>query len=150
MMGKTPIAEVCRRNVAIKAAFVENDELDAGVRGLLNFGHTVGHAIELLSDYGVPHGNAVAIGMTVITRAAEKGGLTESPCLGELRAALRRQGLPDECPFSAPELAAAAMRDKKRSGDSIALVVPVEVGRARFHEIPVSRLEAFIASGLEE
>jgi len=143
-----PIAEICRRNVAIKAGIVERDEFDRNVRMLLNFGHTVGHAVESLSDYQVSHGSAVAIGMTVITRASEKSGLTESPCLEELKKTLERLGLPVSCDYSAKELAAAALRDKKRSGETITLVIPKKIGHAELHDIPVSELEDFIKKGI--
>jgi len=142
--------EMCRRNVAIKAGVVEQDEFDNGVRRLLNFGHTVGHAIEAASDYRISHGSAVAIGMTVITRASERSGLAESPCLSELVQALERHGLPTRCDFSAKELAAAALHDKKRSGGTVTLVVPKKIGQAALHDIPVERLEEFIAQGLAE
>jgi len=149
-IGGLPIAEVCRRNVEIKAGIVERDELDRGVRNLLNFGHTIGHAVEKLSDYRTPHGSAVAIGMSVIARASERSGLTESPCAGELAKALRRLGLPTTCGYPAEKLAEAALRDKKRSGEAITLVIPKEIGRAELCEMPVSRLGEFIAKGLGE
>jgi len=147
-LDELPIAEICRRNVAIKAGIVERDEFDRNVRMLLNFGHTVGHAVESLSDYQVSHGSAVAIGMTVITRASEKSGLTESPCLEELKKTLERLGLPVSCDYSAKELAAAALRDKKRSGETITLVIPKKIGHAELHDIPVSELEDFIKKGI--
>ncbi|MCL2192622.1 MAG: 3-dehydroquinate synthase [Treponema sp.] len=148
-LGDLGIAEICRRNVAIKAGIVEQDEFDTGVRMLLNFGHTVGHAIEVLSDYRISHGNAVAIGMTVITRASEKSGLTESPCLDELTKTLEHLGLPTSCKYSAKELAGAALRDKKRSGGTITLVIPKRIGHVELYKIPVSDLEDFIKKGID-
>jgi 3-dehydroquinate synthase len=147
-LGDLGIAEICRRNVAIKAGIVEKDEFDTGLRMLLNFGHTVGHAVEALSDYSISHGSAVAIGMTVITRASEKSGLTESPCLDELKKTLKHLGLPTSCRYSAGEIADAALRDKKRSGGAITLVVPKRIGHAELYELPVSELEDFIEKGL--
>ena len=147
-LGGLSISEICRRNIAIKAGIVEQDEFDTGIRMLLNFGHTVGHAIEVLSDYRVSHGSAVAIGMSVITRASEKSGLTESPCLGELTKTLESLALPVSCEYSAKELADAALRDKKRSGGTITLVIPKRVGHAELQEFPVSHLEKFIEIGV--
>jgi len=141
--------EMIRRNVEIKARIVEQDEFDTGARKLLNFGHTVGHAVEALSDYRISHGNAVAIGMAVITRASERSGLCETPCLCDLIPALERYNLPTRCDFSAKELAAAALHDKKRMGDSVTLVIPKSSGRAELHELPVEQLEDFIAKGLD-
>jgi len=142
-------AEICRRNVEIKASVVEKDEFDTGIRNLLNFGHTVGHAVEVLSGYAVSHGSAVAVGMTVITRASERSGLTESPCLETLAAALEIAGLSGECRYGADDLARAAMSDKKRAGNVITLVIPKRPGRAELYRMPVDQLESFIAKGLE-
>ncbi|MCL2599606.1 MAG: 3-dehydroquinate synthase [Treponema sp.] len=147
-LGELAIAEICRRNVEIKAGIVEKDEFDTGIRHLLNFGHTVGHAVEALSKYAIPHGSAVAIGMTVITRAAEKAGLTKSACLGELTRTLEHLGLPTSCEYSANDIAKVAMHDKKRSGDTITLVIPKEIGCAELHKLPVAQLEDFIGKGL--
>jgi len=147
-LDKLSISEICRRNVAIKAGIVEQDEFDTGIRMLLNFGHTVGHAVETLSGYSISHGSAVAIGMTVITRASEKSGLTESACLGELKKTLECLALPVCCEYSAKELADAALHDKKRSGDTITLVIPKRIGYAELHELPVSHLENFIEIGV--
>jgi len=149
-LGKMPEAGMCMRNIEIKARFVEQDEFDTGVRKILNFGHTVGHAVEKLSGYGVSHGKAVAIGMTVISRASERYGLTEEPVLEDLTEALEKYGLPTRCGFSAGELAGAALHDKKRMGGTISLVIPKSVGHAELYELPVEKLEAFIAAGLEE
>ena len=142
------MAEICRRNVNIKARFVEQDEFDKGIRKMLNFGHTAGHAVEALSEYRMPHGSAVAIGMAVITRASEKTGLCESSCLNYLLKALECYRLPTACNFSAKELACAALHDKKRCGDKITLVIPKKPGQAELFDLPVTRLEEFIAKGL--
>jgi len=141
--------EMCRRNVEIKARIVEQDEFDTGIRKLLNFGHTVGHAVEALSDYHISHGSAVAIGMAVITRSSERNGLTEAPCLGDLIPTLERYGLPSRCDFSAKELADAALHDKKRMGGAVTLVIPKTTGRAELYDIPIDRLEEFIAQGMD-
>ena len=145
-----PIEEICRRNVEIKASVVEQDEFDNGVRKKLNFGHTVGHAIETISDFRVSHGRAVAMGMAVICRASERSGLTEEPVTEELIRALKKYDLPYKCEYSAKELAAAALRDKKRSGDTITLVIPKKVGNVELHALPVIELEDFITKGLDK
>ena len=65
---------VCKRCIEIKADVVEKDEFDNGERRLLNFGHTPGHAVEILSKFGISHGHAVAIGMVIMTRLSERTG----------------------------------------------------------------------------
>jgi len=142
--------EMCYRNVSIKAGLVEKDEFDTGVRRLLNFGHTVGHAVEAVSNYRVSHGSAVAVGMTVITRAGERSAMTDQECLGDLVEALERYGLPTRCDYSAKELAEAALHDKKRLGGTVTLVIPKKTGQAELFDIPVEQLKDFITKGLDE
>ena len=148
--ARLTIADICRRNVAIKANVVEQDEFDVGVRMLLNFGHTVGHAVEVLSGYQISHGKAVAMGMMIETKASEKSGLTEKPCSDHLKAVLKHYDLPVGCDYSAKELAKAALQDKKRFGETISLIIPREMGRAELIQHPVAQLEDFIAKGLGE
>lgn len=136
-----PVERVIGACVEIKRDLVQADEYDAGCRRLLNFGHTVGHAIESCSGYAVPHGFAVAAGMAVLTRAACRRGLCGADTLGALRHLLDAYGLPDTTAFSAQALAAAALSDKKRRGESLSLVLPEAVGRCRVETI---RAEEFV------
>ncbi len=140
---------VIRRCVEIKRDVVELDERDKGPRKILNFGHTVGHAVELLSRFEITHGSAVAIGMAVITRACARRGICSEKCLGELLALLKAYSLPARCDMNAPELAAAMLADKKRSGSEIDLIVPLEIGSCEVRRAHVSELEGIIADGLE-
>ena len=132
----------CVRN---KRDVVEEDEFDSGKRQLLNLGHTVGHAIEACSDFGISHGSAVAIGMVTVMRAAVKNGVCPEADLDALICALRREKLPTECPFGADELFAAATADKKRQGDKITLVVPYSIGDSRLVTMTLSELSDFIS-----
>ncbi len=149
----TPIREqaedVIAACVAAKRDIVANDERDAGQRQLLNLGHTVGHGIEKLADFTIPHGHAVAMGMAVITRAAVRRGLCPPEDLNALLEMLRSYDLPAECPFPAAELEAAMAADKKRAGDRITLVVPHGIGDSRLLQIPMTELSAWLADGLE-
>ncbi len=141
--------ELCiARCVQIKGDVVAGDEFDNGERQLLNFGHTLAHAIEKTSDYSITHGHAVAVGMVIFTRAAEKLKLTKEPCLGRLIDALKKHGLPVDCPFQLRDLTSAALGDKKRIGSSINLIIPIRIGEAQIMNLPVSELESFIKSGL--
>ncbi len=93
------IAEIIAACVESKAAIVEQDEFDQDTRQLLNFGHTVGHAIELCSEFSISHGSAVSMGMVLITRAAVRLGFCSPSALDELLTLLRAQDLPLDCPF---------------------------------------------------
>jgi len=141
--------EIIARCVEIKRDIVSEDEFEHGSRKLLNFGHTVGHAIELLSDYQISHGQAVAIGMAIETRMAIRMGLCEESCLRDILDMLRRYGLPTSTQFEAGLIARACLSDKKRDGGSLTMVFPTEIGSCVLREIPVSGLDALIRLGLE-
>ena len=141
------VIAACVRN---KRDIVEEDEFDSGKRQLLNLGHTVGHAIEACSSFEISHGNAVAIGMVIVMRTAVKEGLCPSEDLDSLISALRREGLPTECPFGADELYAVATADKKRQGDKITLVVPYSIGDTRLVKLTLTELSDFISKGLSK
>ncbi len=115
--------------VSIKRDVVEKDEFDTGERAILNFGHTLGHAIEKLGNYsGYTHGEAVAAGSAMITRISEKNGLTEKGTAERLEAVLLKYGLPVNSRFSDDEIAAATKGDKKSSGKSINFVLLKSIG----------------------
>ena len=140
--------ELVARCVAQKRDLVEQDEFDTGARQLLNLGHTLGHGVEACSGYTVSHGRAVAIGMTLVTRAAVAFGRCPAEVLPRLRRLLERYGLPDATAYPAQALYEKTLSDKKRSGDTISLVVPVAWGASQLVRIPVSELPAWIERGL--
>ena len=140
---------VIARCVAYKAGVVERDEKEQGERKLLNLGHTVGHAIEKCSGYAIPHGHAVAAGLAIMARAAERLGWTEAPVAEHIAGCLAKNDLPTGTGFSSQDLARAALSDKKRAGDTITIVVPRQIGACQLRKLPVSELEALIAAGLE-
>jgi 3-dehydroquinate synthase len=142
------IEEIIARCVSIKRDVVSRDEKEQGPRKLLNFGHTVGHAVEACSNYTVSHGSAVAIGMAVVSRASYKIGLCDAATSDGIVDLIRSFGLPVTTDFAAKQLSEAAAFDKKRSGAMITLVVPEQIGLCVLRETPVSELEEFIALGL--
>lgn len=142
------IDRIVRRDVEIKAAVVGEDEFERGRRKILNFGHTLGHAMEKLSGYATPHGHAVAMGMVVVARAAYALGLSHQNCTPALLEALDACHLPTACPYDGEQLAQAALQDKKRRGSQITLVVPNSIGYCYRHTIPVEELRSFIGAGL--
>ena len=131
------------------APLVERDEREQGERKLLNLGHTVGHAIEKCSGYTVPHGHAVAAGLAVMARAAERLNWTTGPIAQRIGNCLEKLGLPVSTEFPPEALAEAALADKKRAGDSITIVVPKEIGTCELLKIPVSELLFVIGTGWE-
>ncbi|MBQ3355886.1 MAG: 3-dehydroquinate synthase [Oscillospiraceae bacterium] len=131
---------VIARCVEHKRDVVCRDEFDTGERQLLNLGHTVGHAVEKCSGYAVSHGKAVAVGTAIMARAFSKDA-------DEILSVLRAFGLPTETAFSPEELASAALSDKKRSGDTLTLVVPERIGRASLKKITVGDLLDVIRAG---
>ena len=139
---------IVRRNVEIKAAVVGADEFEKGQRKLLNFGHTLGHAIETLSNFSITHGHAVAIGMVLAARAAEKLELSAKGSLDTVLSCLRRFDLPTECSYSAQDIYSAAIGDKKRSGGYIDVVVLEEIGKARTVRLDMEGLRQFVEAAL--
>ena len=136
--------------VSDKRDTVNADERDTGVRRMLNFGHTVGHAIEKLSDFSIPHGHAVAMGMRIVTDASVSLGICPTECVTILDRLLSAYGLDRRCEYSAEELYRVTLSDKKRMSDTIAIIVPCEVGRCEIREIPVTEMLAFIRAGLKK
>lgn len=147
---KADKGEIVARCVAFKGEIVAADEREHGRRRLLNLGHTAGHAIERCSGYTIPHGHAVAIGMVIMARAAERLGWNKSPCSGLIAGVLKRNRLPVATGFTAAELAEAALVDKKRTGSEITLAVPLGIGNCILKKVPVSMLAEIFAAGLEE
>lgn len=137
--------EILRRCVEIKRDIVERDEKDTGERKLLNFGHTLGHAIEKHSGFSLTHGEAVAIGMRMITQLSEKLGFCEN-VLAPLERQLQRYHLPCgyEKKISAHELALLAAGDKKNEGGTLTLVLPERIGSCFLKKYAVSELETLL------
>jgi len=150
---KSPISNnlthVITRCVEIKRDIVGKDERENGVRKLLNYGHTIGHAIEQLSGYRIPHGYAVAAGMAIEAGMAVKMGICPTGCYNKIKEMLRLYNLPATKNYNAKELAEACLSDKKRSGDKITMALPIRVGECVLKDIPVSDLQGLIQHGME-
>jgi 3-dehydroquinate synthase len=131
-LDRTALAEVVARCCEIKAEVVSQDETEAGLRAILNFGHTIGHALEAISRYGkYLHGEAIAIGQ--VAAAELSSALTGLPPADAVRIAdlFRRAGLPTSVQLNAREMKNlfAAMRlDKKVSGGEIKFVLAKKIG----------------------
>ena len=134
--------------VGHKRDIVAADEFDRGQRNLLNLGHTFGHAVERLSDFTVSHGKAVAIGTAMAARAAVRSGLCGQGTATRIMWLLEKFGLPIFPGNSPAELAQAALSDKKRSGDTINLILPETIGKCAIRPVPTLELETIMQAGL--
>ena len=118
------------RSVEIKAEIVARDEREAGPRALVNFGHTIAHALETVSDYAMLHGEAVAVGMVEEARVGERSGVTAPGTAARLRAVLTRLGLPTSLPMGvdADGVVRCTRADKKARGGRVEYALIQEVG----------------------
>jgi 3-dehydroquinate synthase len=122
--------ELVARSVAIKADVVRRDEREGGVRKILTFGHTIGHAVESLSGYTLLHGAAVAIGMCGESALAERLGLASAPTAARVRSAVIAAGLPNRLPSSIAldDVVAATHSDKKARSGRVEYALPLRIG----------------------
>lgn len=148
LLNKTlTIEDIIRRCVEIKSDVVNKDEFDRGTRKLLNFGHTLGHAIEALSKYGIPHGLAVSMGMMAVTEISYKNGLCNKKTVDETCALLNAYSLPTKSPYPLSELTEQMLSDKKVEGEKIDLIIPKETGNCVIYPLPLTELKGFIEKG---
>ncbi len=142
------IEKVVALNVEIKRKYVEADPCDTGCRQLLNFGHTIGHAIEKCSNYTISHGRAVAMGMVAETKAFIKFYNEKPEILKIIKSLLEKNSIKFDIPYTARELAQAAIHDKKMADGNLNIIAPLEIGNCQLKSIPISRLEEYIAAGV--
>ena len=129
------IDEILQHCIQAKADVVAQDERDTGLRMTLNFGHTIAHAVETCQHYtGLRHGEAVALGMHVMTRLTEQKGMTAPGTADRLDALLRQLDMPMELPaIPEADLIAAMGMDKKSAGKALRVIVLDEIGKCRIH-----------------
>ncbi|MBO7111008.1 MAG: 3-dehydroquinate synthase [Bacteroidaceae bacterium] len=145
--GSFDLTSVIARCIEIKRDVVEQDEFDKGLRGLLNLGHTFGHAIEKLSDFTITHGSAVARGMIIAAKVARTYGFTDYTDI--ITKVVKDYGFDTDCPFRADELYSVILSDKKRSGADITLVLPKQIGASTLEKMPALQvLELMKKAGL--
>ena len=128
------LEEILRRAVAVKVCYVRDDPFEEGSRATLNYGHTVGHGIELASGFRIRHGEAVAIGMVVEARVAEHLSLSSSGLSLQIANALAGLGLPTKIPadLKHEDILEAMKVDKKRRAGKIRFALPVRIGDVRW------------------
>lgn len=123
------LEEVVFRSAKIKAEIVEKDERDLGLRSILNYGHTIGHAIESAAEFKVGHGEAIAIGMLAAARISNRLGILDINELDRLRNLIKRAGLTTEIPdLELDRIIQAVGHDKKILGGKIRFVLPKAIG----------------------
>ncbi len=133
--------------VDYKRSVVEKDEFEGGLRKLLNLGHTPAHGIEKLSEYKIPHGRAVAMGLEIILSASLKQGFIDENTFEILKQTVQKctKARSASVSFSIEDIARASLADKKRSGDSITLIMIFGVGDCRPVKINVNDLKEYLS-----
>ena len=140
------IQEIIDDCVAVKSYYVENDENDSGIRHILNYGHTMAHALEKLSNYEVGHGHAVAKGMAFAASLSYDLGWCSIECRNRIHALLEKFGYDLSIGFSPSDIANAMASDKKRSGDSIKFIINRDIGHAEIKLISLTKLGEVLAT----
>ena len=140
--------KVIARCVELKRNVVMEDEFDTGARMKLNLGHTIGHGIEAQSCFTVSHGQAVAIGMCIVARAAAAQNRCSQKTCDSIVNVVAAFGLPVSTEYSAESLFTSALSDKKRNADHVDLIIPEKIGSCLIVPTPIGVLKSFIEAGL--
>jgi 3-dehydroquinate synthase len=139
------LSKYIRSALLIKQGFIEQDEFDLGIRNIFNYGHSFGHAIESATDYAVPHGIAVTIGMDMANHVAAERGLLPISHFRRMHATLRKNYLDySGVPIPVESLLSALMKDKKNTSTMLGLILPVGENAA-IQRVQVPPDEAFRA-----
>ncbi len=136
------LAQVVGRSIEIKANIVEADEREDGERRLLNFGHTIGHALEIL--LGCVHGEAVALGMCLAARVSVVKGLLSEGKRARLEQVIAGFGLPCRAAFESAAALDLVLKDKKRYGDTIKMVLLKDLGEAVVEDISTTEVKRLL------
>lgn len=131
--------------VDYKRRVVEQDEFESGLRKLLNLGHTPAHGIERLSNYTIPHGKAVAMGLEIILRNSLKHGYIDNDDYAKMLNVIKKGVGEVACPYSVNEICSASLTDKKRSGDMITLVMVYGIEDCRLVKVNVNELWGYLS-----
>jgi 3-dehydroquinate synthase len=142
---KDNLEEVVKRAIAVKIKVIEDDPYEKGFRAALNLGHTVGHAVELVSRFELRHGEAIAIGMAVEAAYAARVGLATQGLVKAVQDSLSALNLPIAIPKEMPrdEIIRAMRVDKKKNAKAIRFALPVEIGKVEL--VDVDDLEEVIS-----
>jgi 3-dehydroquinate synthase len=145
---KADLPEIVRRAMGVKVQVIEQDPFEKGIRAALNLGHTVGHAVEIVSRFQLRHGEAIAIGLVAEAKLAEKMGLTEASdgLSNRIKTVLTGLCLPTEIPADLPVPAIIqSMRvDKKKERHVVKFALPIKIGKVQVG-VAVTDLEGVLA-----
>jgi 3-dehydroquinate synthetase len=141
---KQNLEEIVKRAMAVKIKVIEEDPYERGIRAALNLGHTVGHAVELVSRFELRHGEAIAIGMMAEAKYSARIGLAGNGLVEAIEETLSALGLPIQIPDGMPreEIIRAMRVDKKKNAKEIRFALPVEIGKVEL--VNVSDLESVL------
>lgn len=139
---KTLLAELIEKNVGIKTSVVLNDEFETGERKLLNFGHTIGHAIENI--YNLPHGHAISIGMVAACAISEEMNNFPSADKQKVIELLQQYHLPVALAFDKENIWEILLMDKKRTNETMSFILLDSIGNAIVKPIPLVQLKDLI------
>jgi 3-dehydroquinate synthase len=143
---KENLEEIVKRAMAVKIKVIEDDPYEKGFRAALNLGHTVGHAVELVSKFNLRHGEAIAIGMVVEAKYSARVGLTSQSVVEAIESTLKKINLPTQIPkgLSKEEIIQAMKVDKKKNAKAIRFALPVEIGKVELVDVDESALAGFV------
>lgn len=144
--GNFDIQEIIDDCVAVKTYYVEKDENDSGIRHMLNYGHTLAHALEKLSSYEIGHGHAVAKGIAFTASLSYDLGWCSIECRDRIHALLEKFGYDLSIDFPACDIANAMAGDKKRAGDAIKFIVSSDIGQSKIKLITLAQLGKILAT----
>lgn len=147
-LDKEVLEEVVSHTAKIKAGVVEKDEKDTGLRNILNYGHTIGHAIESASDFKVAHGQAIAIGMVAAARISNRLGILDSHEVARLKGLIEKASLPTEMPdIKLDKIMQNMKHDKKVTQEKMKFVLLKSIGNAFVTEEVTSELVEKVLHG---
>lgn len=132
--------ELC---INYKRDIVEKDENEQSIRKLLNLGHTAGHAVEKLSNFTLPHGECVALGIAISARSAKTRKELEDSSYNKIMAVLNNENMPISTDIKADLIVEAALNDKKRQGDFLTMVVIADIGKCVLENVPIKNLREY-------
>ncbi len=148
-LSQSNIQQFCKLCIEYKADIVQRDEFEGGARRLLNLGHTFGHAIELLSNFTLSHGECVAKGIMIIAKAALKRKTLPLSDFERIQNLFLQYSIDTTCPFSKEELLQAVKHDKKGEENSIFLVTINAIGNCSVEKMTLDELAQFIDGCIE-